>query len=332
MIIARAPLRISFVGGGSDLKAWLAHGDGPGAVLSTTIDKYVHICLERHWDPHRIRLSYSMTENVDRLEHLQHDLIRTCLAQMTIARGIEIATMADLPGRGTGMGSSSAVTAGTLLGLHRYLGYQEPSREELVSMTIAIEQEASGHYIGKQDQCAIVYGGLREYRFHPDGTIDHEPISSETGVRNLQEHMQLFWTDITRQAATVLRSVGRRIAGAQDIRDDMRMLVGLVGQARQALEHGDMQDFGYILSEGWKLKHRSSPLVSTPEIDRAIEHGLEAGAYGGKLLGAGGGGFILFITPPVKHRAVAKAVRMREIDVRVGNERAAVIYDRGRPL
>lgn len=332
MIIARAPLRISFVGGGSDLKAWLAHGTGPGAVISTTIDKYVHVCIERHWDPQRIRLSYSMTENVDQLQHLQHDLIRICLLQMAITQGIEIATMADLPGRGTGMGSSSAVTASTLLGLHRYLGHDEPSRDELVAMTIGAEQEAVGYHIGKQDQCAVVYGGLREYRFHPDGAVDHELITNEMAARHLQDHMQVFWTETTREAATVLRSVGRRIQSTQQIRDEMQVLVGLVSQARQALDHGDMRAFGDIVSEGWVLKRASSPLVSNDDIDRAIERGIKAGAYGGKLLGAGGGGFILFITPPDKRRTVKAAVHLRQIDVRMVNERATVVYDRGRPL
>jgi D-glycero-alpha-D-manno-heptose-7-phosphate kinase len=332
MIVARAPMRISFMGGGSDLKAWLTHGPGSGAVLNTTIDKYVHVCMERHWDPDRIRLSYSTTENVDRLEHLQHDLLRTSLHHMGVVRGIEVVTIADLPGRGTGMGSSSAVTAGALLGLHRYLGIIDPSQAELVAMTVAVEQEAVGHHIGLQDQHAAVYGGLRQYRFHKDGAVDQELITNQMALQNLQDHMQLFWTGDTRPAASILRSVSRRVQTTSEIRDWIQQLVGLVSQARQALETGAMQDFGDILSVGWQLKRNTSPMVSTKPIDNAIQRGINAGAYGGKLLGAGGGGFILLITPPAKQPQVADAMALREIDVRIVNERARIIYDRGRPL
>jgi D-glycero-alpha-D-manno-heptose-7-phosphate kinase len=304
MIVSKTPLRMSFVGGGSDLPAF--YREEPGAVLSTSIDKYMYFALNKKFDG-RLRISYTRTEDVETPRQVQHPLVREALSVTGIEGGIEIASMADIPSKGSGLGSSSAYTVGLLNALFAYKN-QYASKETLARLACEIEIERCGEPIGKQDQYAAAYGGLNLIRFHPDESVSVDPVICQPQILGeLEASILLFFTGRTRSASAVLANESQGLRTA-DRRKLMRRMVELAFNLKQELESGHLSNFGDILDENWRLKTQVSAGVSDPQIDGWYATARASGALGGKLLGAGNGGFLMFFAPPERHVRITKAL------------------------
>ncbi|MDM8532221.1 GHMP kinase [Anaerolineales bacterium HSG25] len=305
MIITRTPLRISFVGGGSDLPAF--YEQERGAVLSTAINKYIYLTVNPKFD-HKIRASYSITEIVDKADDLQHELIREALKLLHIEQGIEITSISDIPSGGTGLGSSSSYTVGLLNALYAHRYYMAGA-ERLAREACNIEIERCGKTIGKQDQYIAAYGGIQYIRFNPDGSVFTDPVlcAPET-YETLQQNLILLYTGLTRSADDILVEQSRQVASDDSKRVGTRRLVELADQLYEALGQNDLDAFGEILHNGWMVKRSLASSISNRSIDIWYEKARTAGAIGGKLLGAGGGGFLLLYAPPEKHNDIVRAL------------------------
>jgi D-glycero-alpha-D-manno-heptose-7-phosphate kinase len=305
MIICRTPFRISFFGGGTDYPGWYRqHG---GAVLATTIDKYCYLTC-RHLPPffeHRIRLVYRKIENCTTIDEISHPAVRETLRFLRIDRGVELHHDGDLPAR-SGMGSSSAFTVGLLHALHALRG-EMPTKQQLSKEGIYLEQEVLAETVGSQDQVMAAYGGLRHVTFHADGEILANPlILPPERVAELKSHLMLFYTGIARTAADVARSY---VVGIESRRRQLRIMKELVDESIDVLASGmDIRAFGDLLHEAWQAKRSLSAEVSTGEVDDLYERARQAGAIGGKLTGAGGGGFLLLFVAPEQQPAVLEAL------------------------
>ncbi|RME97543.1 MAG: GHMP kinase [Chloroflexi bacterium] len=305
MIITRTPLRLSFVGGGSDLPAF--YEKEQGAVISTAIDKYIYLTVNPKFD-HKIRASYSVTEIVDSVAEVQHELIRESLKLIGIEQGIEITSISDIPSQGTGLGSSGSYTVGLLNALYAYQGHLAGA-ERLAHEACHIEIERCGRSSGKQDQYIAAYGGLEYIRFNPDGTVFVDPvICSPQTKRELQQNMLLFYTGLTRKANNILQVQSRETRNDAAKQATLKEMVGLAHQLYQALSENKADAFGEILHAGWTLKRRLVNGISNDKIDTWYARARAAGAIGGKLSGAGGGGFLLFYAKPEHHAAIKQAL------------------------
>jgi D-glycero-alpha-D-manno-heptose-7-phosphate kinase len=305
VIISRTPLRISFVGGGSDLPAFYRrHG---GAVVSTAVDKYIYVNVNRKFDD-GIRVAYSKTEEVSSVDKVEHPVVRAALRYLQIQGGIEIATIADIPSRGTGLGSSSAFAVGLLHALNAFRG-RYVSGQQLGQDGCHIEIELCGEPIGKQDQYAAALGGLNLIEFKADDSVVVSPVicAAET-VRTLERNLLVFYTGITRSASELLRRQSEDIATSEQKREALTRMVGLAYRLRDELQQNNVDGVGEILHENWLLKKSLSEGVSTDEIDAWYAAARAAGATGGKLLGAGGGGFLLFYAPQERHEQIKAAL------------------------
>jgi D-glycero-alpha-D-manno-heptose-7-phosphate kinase len=317
MILSKTPLRMSFVGGGSDLPAF--YRDTSGAVLSTAIDKYIYLAVNRKFDG-RIRLSYSRTEEVDHFTEVQHPLVREALAITGVEAGIEIASLADIPSTGSGLGSSSSFTVGLLNALNAYQG-RYISKDQLAEQACEIEIDRCGEPIGKQDQYAAAFGGLNLIQFHPDETVTVDPVRcSLTTIRKFEDHILVFFTGRTRSASRVLVTQSAELR-AGNHRKLMERMVELAFELKQELEAGVLDAVGAFLHENWRLKTQLANGISDLEIDGWYETGIKNGATGGKLLGAGNGGFIMFYAPPETHLAITRALAILE-PIKFGFDRA----------
>ena len=304
MIVSKTPLRMSFVGGGSDLPAF--YREEVGAVLSTSIDKYMYICINKKFDG-RIRISYTRTEDVEHLQQVEHPLVREALDLVGIEGGIEIASMADIPSKGSGLGSSSTYTVGLLNALYAYRN-KFASKENLARQACEIEIERCGEPIGKQDQYAAAYGGLNLIRFHPDDSVSVDPIICKPSLQQEMEDSTLvFFTGRTRSASAVLANQSAAMQTA-DRRKLMRRMVQLAFEMKEQLELGTLDHFGDLLDENWRLKAQLTTGISDPQIDAWYAKGMMNGALGGKLLGAGNGGFMMFYAPKERHAQISTAL------------------------
>jgi D-glycero-alpha-D-manno-heptose-7-phosphate kinase len=323
MIISRTPLRVSFVGGGSDLEAFYGHE--PGAVVTTAIRKYIYITVNRKFDS-RIRASYSVTEIVDSVDGLQHELIRECLKKLNIDGGLEITSISDIPSQGTGLGSSSSYTVGLLKALYAY-GNQHVGAERLAREACEIEIDRCGNPIGKQDQYIAAYGGLQYVQFNPDGSVFVDPIVCSVGTRQrLESGLLLLYTGMVRSANPILAEQKRNLAGAR-YRDALRHIVRLAVDLRNALTASDLTAFGEILHEGWLVKKTMAEGTSTEQIDRWYESARANGAHGGKITGAGGGGFLLLYAAPEDHPRICQALPgLKPVSLRFEQQGAKIIY------
>jgi len=314
MIISRTPLRMSFVGGGSDLPAF--YREQEGAVVSTAIDKYVYVTINPKFDQ-RIRVSYSRTEEVASVDRVKHPLVRASLKEVGITGGVEITSIADIPSRGTGLGSSSSFTVGLLHVLHVYKG-EYRSAEQLARESCVIEIERCGEPIGKQDQYAAAFGGFNFMRFLPDETVVVEPIvcRRET-MERLEGNLLTFYTGITRSAGNILREKQRAIAASKRKQQVVSEMVKLAHTLRKELQNNCLDAFGELLHQNWLLKKSVSEGISNPRVDHWYELARRNGALGGKLLGAGAGGFMVFYAPRDKHEAIRRALHnLREVPMR----------------
>ena len=304
MILSKTPLRMSYVGGGSDLPAY--YREEQGAVLSTSINKYMYIALDPKFDG-RIRLSYNLTEEVDNVDQVAHPLVREALKLLEIHGGIEIASMADIPSKGSGLGSSSSYTVGLLNALYAYKN-QFTSKATLARQACEIEIDRCGEPIGKQDQYAAAYGGMNLIRFHPDESVSVDPvICAPALLRTLEDSTLVFFTGRTRSASAVLARQQKALQ-LPDRKPLMRRMAQLAFELKSELESGTLDNFGDLLDENWRLKTQLSAGISDPQIDAWYEAGMRHGALGGKLLGAGNGGFIMFYAPPHRHSEIIAAL------------------------
>jgi D-glycero-alpha-D-manno-heptose-7-phosphate kinase len=328
MIICRTPFRISFFGGGTDYPSWYRqHG---GAVLAATIDKYCYLTC-RHLPPffeHRLRIVYRKIETCQTAEEISHPAVRETLKHLGFDRGLELHHDGDLPAR-SGMGSSSAFTVGLLHALHALRG-RMPSKMQLAEDAIHVEQNLLRETVGSQDQVMAAFGGLRRVEFSKEGKIAVNPlILPGERVQELQAHLMLFYTGIARTASDVARSYITRLDGCKR---QLHMMRELVEESVDILASGmDICAFGDLLHEAWQAKRTLSAQVSNPEIDGLYARARAAGAIGGKLTGAGGGGFLLLFVPPDKQLVVAGALD-RQIHVPFAFESAGsqiIFYEPG---
>lgn len=300
MIISRTPLRVSFAGGGSDLSAYYLNE--PGAVTSTAIDKYVYITVNAKFDD-RLRVSYSKTEIVDSPDDLAHEIVREALKLVGISGGVEITSIADIPSRGTGLGSSSSFTVGLLNALYAFTG-KNVSAGRLAREACEIEIEKVGEPIGKQDQYIAAYGGLQHIQFNPDESVFVDPVICPYGVKeSLQEDLMLFYTGLTRKSSSILTEQRENTGKRMGVLAEM---VDLSKKIKASLSCGDLTEFGELLDRGWVLKKKLASGISSEKIDKLYESAKRAGALGGKILGAGGGGFLLLYCEKRKQAAVKK--------------------------
>lgn len=310
MIIARAPMRISFVGGGTDLPDFYRFS--PGRVISATIDKYVYVAINRTPLIKKVSARYSITEIVSHPSELKNDRIRAALLDLGIHSNIEVGTFSHLPG-GTGLGSSSSFAVALMRGLYAGLG-QKIDQREAAEAACRLEIELLQEPIGKQDQYAAAFGGFNVFQFNADDSVSVEPVLLDYKKRlGLESHILVFFTGITRPASSVLTEQKANISGRIDT---LKEMADSALEFKKRLLGGDFMGLGQMLHEGWSKKKTLASGVSNAAIDELYHAGMSHGAWGGKVLGAGGGGCVMFIAPPDKKDEIRKAAR--EAAVKIG--------------
>lgn len=312
MIITKTPFRMSFFGGGSDLPEF--YRQSPGATLSVTIDKYMYISTHDFFERDQYRMKYSRTETVSSVAEIQHPILRAVVRRLNIAGGIEISSIADIPS-GTGLGSSSSFTVGMLHNLYSRKG-DFVSKERIAREACEIEIGDLGEPIGKQDQYAAAFGGLNIISYAASEQVSVEPIYLKSDLHeSFQDHLLLFYTGKSRSAASILSEQKANMMSDQKV-EQLKKMVAMVWQGREFLHEGRFDKFGSLLHESWLLKKGMASGVSNFEIDRSYEIAMSAGAFGGKLLGAGGGGFLLVCCAPEKRIAIREALKSQGLEYR----------------
>ena len=314
MIISRTPLRMSFVGGGSDLPTFYRRFGG--AVVSTAINQFVYVTVNQKFDDY-IRVSYSRTENARSVPRIRHPLVREAMQMLDIKGGVEITSVAEIPAKGTGLGSSSTFTVGLLHALHAFTE-RYASAEQLAREACEIEITRCGEPIGKQDQYAAAFGGLNFIQFHPDDTVTVEPIiCRRQTIEQLQSGLVTFYTGITRSASGILAHQQKAMASEKKKQSVMQRMAKQAHALRHQLQNNNLSGFGEFLHEGWELKKNLAAGISSSVIDEWYARARQAGAVGGKLLGAGAGGFLVFYAPADRHEAIVRALpKLRRMDFR----------------
>ena len=320
MIVVQTPLRVSFLGGGTDFEDF--YSNYGGAVLSTAIDKCVFVIVKERFDD-AVYVNYSKKEIVDDFAQLEHDLVREAMRTSGVTRGIEVTTLADIPTEGTGLGSSSSVTVGLLQALTAHKGELMTS-ETLAKEACHIEIDVLKRPIGKQDQYIAAYGNLRLITFSKNG-IEVEKIElSLQNKKKLNDSLLLFYTGMTRKSSTILSEQKANINGRLEILNEMKRLTY---EARDAVIEGAFNEFGEILHRGWELKKKLASKITNPELDEMYEAARKAGAIGGKITGAGGGGFLLLYCPNGSQDEVRRTIKLRELHFRFERDGSKVIFN-----
>jgi D-glycero-alpha-D-manno-heptose-7-phosphate kinase len=320
MIITKTPFRISFAGGGTDIPSFYERH--PGAVVSTAIDKYVYITVNKKFDDD-IRLAYSKTELVENIDSLEHQRVKEAMKLTGVTKGIEITTMADVPSKGTGLGSSSSFTVGLLKALHAYKG-NLVSSPKLADQACDIEINRMKEPIGKQDQYIAALGGFQFIEFLSNGDVLADPILIDGNAKKrLEQSLMMFYTGKTRSTAEVLSDQGKRA----DVNfDNLLRMKGLAIELRNCLLKKQVEKVGEIMNEGWKLKRTLSSKISNSDIDKWYKDAMDAGAIGGKVAGSGGGGFMFFYCPKENQDRVRKALPLKEIRLGFEPQGSKIIY------
>ena len=320
MIITRTPLRVSFTGGGTDMADY--YRINGGAVVSMAIDKYIYITVNKKFD-NEIRVSYSNTEIVKEVSELRHELAREAMRLAGIGGGIEVTSIADIPS-GTGLGSSSSFTVGVLNALFTYAGSRLSARE-LAELACKIEIDILGHPIGKQDQYAAAYGGINYFRFLADDTVSSNRIElSADDMMQMRSKLMMFYTGITRSADGVLSEQKQNIGKKIEVLNEMKQQAADMYHTLST--SGFNRSFGEALHQGWEKKKTLAGGISNTEIARLYDAAMEAGAIGGKLLGAGGGGFLLFYCDEEYQSRVREAVGLRQVEIMPDMYGSQVVY------
>ncbi len=324
MIISRTPFRISFSGGGSDLPSFYRRE--LGAVVSTTIDKYMYIAIHPFFDKNKIQLKYSKTELVGEINNINHPIFREVLSHYNLT-GVDLNSIADVPA-GTGLGSSSSFTVGLLNVIKAYLN-RAISCERLAELASDIEINKVGSLIGKQDQYAAAFGGLNFITFYGDESVKVEKIIMKPEMkRKLQDNLIMIHIGGEHSANDILRDQQHQqsIIGSQEF-EIQKQMVQQAFQLKSALENNDIDDFGRYLHEGWLMKKSLSSGISNDYIDEIYKKGIKAGALGGKLLGAGGAGFLLFYCPTEKQDSFRKTMQyLNEMQFNFDSCGSKIIY------
>lgn len=326
LITTRTPLRISFFGGGTDLPGYYRQSSH-GAVLSSAIDQYVYVTVKSHGPlfDENFRLNYSKTEIVDGLDGIDNGIAREGIRMLKLLPPLYISTVADVPS-GSGLGSSSAYAVGLLHALTS-LQKQRKTAGELAEMACYVEIDALAKPIGKQDQYAAAFGGMNHIRFYPDETTSITPVNHRRRqLDHLFDHLMLFWTGMSRNADDVLTAQRAAIPSTTGYLDEMR---AMADEAARVIESGELgiEAFGRLLDTAWALKRSLTGAISTSRIDSWYEAARKAGAFGGKLCGAGGGGFLLFCVPLDGRAAVREALNeLREVEIGFEPSGTAVLY------
>jgi D-glycero-alpha-D-manno-heptose-7-phosphate kinase len=320
MIISRTPLRVSFAGGGSDLKEFYSHKQG--AVASTAINKHMYVTVNKRFDD-SIRISYSKTEIVNSIEEIKHELVRESMKMTGIEKGIEITTISDVPA-GTGLGSSSSLTVGLLNALYAFKGIHA-SPKRLAEEACKIEIDILNEPIGKQDQYIAAYGGIQHIRFNPDDTVFVDPVILAPQIRTeLNNRISLFYLGLKTEGHTVLK---RQKGNTPNRMGTIENMVKFANLMPTVLSDGDIDEFGLILDRAWQLKKQLAKGITDPRIDGIYKKAKYAGALGGKVLGEGGGGFLLLSFPHAKHLAVKAAIHeCREYPIKFDPQGSRIIY------
>ena len=324
MIITRTPLRVSFVGGGTDLPKYFENSESAGRVFSATIDKYIYICLNRKFDG-QIRVSYSVTENVETVDEIRHDLVRNTMKAFSMGSGWEIVSIADIPGHGSGLGSSSAFTVGLINAIHyEIFGPGEQfTKAEMADMACDIEIDKCGKPIGKQDQWATALGGMNEICFGKHSKVWVQPVTNRKAIQGLQENLLLFYIG-PRLHQGILKKQNELMD--EEKMKSMAMMAELANEAFLEMETGNYQAMGQLLDINWEFKRKLAPNISSKHIQKIYGRAMKAGAMGGKVLGQGGGGFMLFYVPARKQEAVIEAVGKRNIPFKFADKGTQVVY------
>lgn len=302
MIITQTPFRLSFAGGGTDLEAFYKHDFG--AVFSVTLNHHIYVTVHRRFEDN-FRVSYSKTEFSNTVSEIPHELVRESMLSAGINQPLEVTTIADVPA-GTGLGSSSTLTVG-LLNAFRAVSGNVSSCANLAELACGIEIDTLGNPIGKQDQYAAAFGGMNYMRFNSDGTVRVDRIPCERDViKHIESHSLMIYTDQQRSASKILEKQTQGTVDKLAVLTEMR---DMAGEMKNIVSSGaNMQDFGRLLDEGWRLKRSLGFGITNGLIDDWYEAAKKAGAIGGKLLGAGGGGFLYFIAPPERHERIIAAL------------------------
>jgi D-glycero-alpha-D-manno-heptose-7-phosphate kinase len=322
MIVVQTPLRVSFFGGGTDFPSFFM--EEGGCVLSSAINKFIFVTVKRRFDQ-KLRVGYTKTEMVDDIDEIQHELFREALRKTGIFEATELTSMGDIPSAGSGLGSSSTVTVGALHALYTYLGHTVPA-ERLAQEACQIELETLQKPIGIQDQYIAAFGGLRFMEFHPDGTIAVNRINLDDELRQrLDERLLLFFTGITRNSETILTEQNSNIKDRTKV---LREMKSLAFEARDALLHGELDAIGHQMNQSWQLKKQLASRISNPEIDELYAGAIKAGATGGKITGAGGGGFLLLYCPKSYQQAVRYRLQsLQELPFQLERDGSKVIFN-----
>ena len=322
MIITRAPFRVSFCGGGSDIPVF--YKEYGGCVLSTTIKKYMYLAIHKYFFANQIVLKYSKTESVDNYGDIKHKYFKRALEDFEI-NGVEISSMADIPA-GTGLGSSSSFTVALLHLLHTYKG-EFVSKYKLANDACEMEIDKLGGAIGKQDQFAAAFGGLNYYEFRPNGHVIVEPIIMNGDCyKKMEDNIMMFYLGGKHDASSILKEQNKNIKNAEKAKTILRMCE-LTKILKEELQNNNVDALGELLHENWALKKSMASGISNFMIDEVYEKAITSGAKGGKLLGAGGAGFMIFYVKPEKQEAVRKALRsLKEMDFRMDNSGASIVH------
>lgn len=323
MIISRTPLRVSFAGGGSDLAVYYQRS--PGAVISTTLNMYLYITVNKKFDD-LIRVSYSKTEMVSSVDEIEHNIIREALKIVGIEKGVDIVYMGDIPlgSAGVGLGSSSSLAVGVLNALYAYKG-QHVSAEHLAQKACEIEIDILKHPIGKQDQYAAAYGGFNFIQFNKDESVFVDPVICGRETRQkLNEKLLLFYTGIMRVSSSILEDQKASIDDNRKILDDM---VEVSKVMRDAIIKHNLESIGHFLHENWEYKKKLTTKITNDQINEYYNKARKAGAIGGKILGAGGGGFLLLYCDEARQDNVRKAlVDLKEVPFLFEPQGSKIIY------
>lgn len=322
MIITRAPFRVSFCGGGSDLPSFYKKYNG--CVLSTSIRKYMYLTLHTYFHEDQIVLKYSKTEIVKKYDEIEHRIFKQCLSDFGV-KGVEITSMADIPS-GTGLGSSSSFTVALLQLLYTYKG-KYVSKYKLAKEACEVEINKLGEPIGKQDQFAAAHGGLKFYEFLSNGFVNVEPIiMKEDSYRKLESNILMFYLGGTHSASEILKEQSQNVVSEDKAAVQIQMCE-IARELKEELQNNNVDALGELLNKNWILKKKLASGITTPAIDDVYDRAMTSGATGGKLLGAGGAGFMIFYVPEGKHNSVRESLsEFREIDFEIDNSGATIVH------
>lgn len=321
MVMARAPLRISFVGGGTDIPFYYKKS-GYGAVVSAAIDKFIYVAVNKKFDD-KIRVSYSRTEIADSVDEILHPSVREALRLLALTKGIEVVSISDVPSEGTGLGSSSTFLVALLHALHSYKG-EFVDAEQLAKEAVHIERNILREAGGKQDQYMAAYGSIDLMKFYSDERVDILPLTiNEEKIKRIEESILLLYLERERSSSSIIEDQGVSADRQKATYDEFTKMAE---DSCKYIVDADVPELGYLVMKYWNQKKRLSGRISNGHIDSAIERALDIGAYGGQVIGAGGGGFLMLVADPQIHQEIANSLGLMKLDFRLQFSGSRLIF------